>query len=160
GKERFAPYLPMDRSFVNWIPNYPYPYVIGRLCWQVPCMTPSDWQAQHRHKPKNPQTVDDWNAALDCTVVKQGRFCMAFHPHGWIRNEQVVEFIDHAVKTHGKKVKFLTFKEALERLQKNALGGSSGEQRIQGQCVLDLNGDGFADVVIPNPQKGKTRLWS
>lgn len=94
GKERFTPYLPMDRSFVNWIANYPYPYVIGRQCWQFPCMTPSDWQAQYRHKPNNPQTVEDWKAALDCTLIKQGVFCMVFHPHGWIRNEQVVEFID------------------------------------------------------------------
>src|SRR5438874_313702 len=116
GGERFKKYLPLDRSFVNTIENYPYPYVIGKLCWEFPCMTPSDWQAQHLHKPNNPQTVEDWKAALDCTVIKQGVFCMVFHPHGWIRNEQVVEFIDYAVKTHGKKVKFLTFKEALERI--------------------------------------------
>src|SRR5262249_10200432 len=109
------------RSFVNWIENYPYPYVIGRLCWQFPCMTPSDWQAQHRHKPNNPQTVADWKAALDCTVIKQGVFCMVFHPHGWIRNDQVVEFIDYATEKYGKKVKFLTFKEALERLNEGLL---------------------------------------
>lgn len=123
GNERFTPYLPKDRSFVNWITNYPYPYVIGRLCWQFPCMTPSDWQAQHRHKPNNPKTVEDWKAALDCTVIKQGVFCMVFHPHGWIRNDQVVEFIDYAVQKHGKKVRFLNFREAVDRLHVTLLGG-------------------------------------
>src|SRR5262249_16620853 len=118
-EERFKAYLPADRSFVNTIDNYPYPYVIGRLCWEFPCMTPSDWQAQHRHESNNPQTVADWKAALDCTVKKQGVFCLVFHPHGWIKNEQVVDFIDYAVKKHGKKVKFLTFKEALERLNEH-----------------------------------------
>src|SRR5262245_40120169 len=118
GEERFKAYLPADRSFVNTIENYPYPYVIGRLCWEFPCMTPSDWQAQHRHESNNPQTAADWKAALDCTVKKQGVFCLVFHPHGWIKNEQVVDFIDYAVTKHGKKVKFLTFREALERLNR------------------------------------------
>lgn len=118
GQERFKRYLPLDRSFVNTIENYPYPYVIGNLCWQFPCMTPSDWQAQHLQKPNNPQTVEDWKIALDCTVIKQGVFCMVYHPHGWIRSDQVVEFIDHAVAKHGKKVKFLTFREAGDRLFK------------------------------------------
>lgn len=125
GKERFKRYLPMDRSFVNTIENYPYPYVIGNLCWQFPCMTPSDWQANHLQKPNNPKTVEDWKAALDCTVIKQGVMTMVFHPHGWIRNDQVVELIDYAVAKHGKKVKFLTFKEVLERLDRSLLGGAS-----------------------------------
>ena len=43
-------------SFVNTIEDYPYPYVIGRLCWEFPCATPSDWQAQNLHKPNNPKT--------------------------------------------------------------------------------------------------------
>jgi hypothetical protein len=125
GQERFKKYLPLDRSFVNTIENYPYPYVIGKLCWEFPCMTPSDWQAQHLHKPNNPQTVADWKAALDCTIIKQGVFCMVFHPHGWIKNDQIIELIDHAVAKHGKKVKFLTFKEAQERLDKNVFDGQS-----------------------------------
>jgi hypothetical protein len=45
GRERFRKYLPFD-SFVNTIDDYPYPYVIGRLCWEFPCATPSDWEAQ------------------------------------------------------------------------------------------------------------------
>jgi putative membrane-bound dehydrogenase-like protein len=124
GTERFLPYLPADRSFVNTIENYPYPYVIAELCWQFPCVTPSDWQANHRHKPNNPKTVKDWKAALDCTVIKKGVMTMVFHPHGWIRNDQIVELIDYADKKYGKRVKFLNFREALERLEVHALGGN------------------------------------
>jgi hypothetical protein len=125
GRERFKKYLPTDKPFVNTIENYPYPYVIGKLCWEFPCMTPSDWQAQSLHKSSNPQTVADWKAALDCTVIKQGVFSMVFHPHGWIKNDQIIDLIDYAVAKHGKKVKFLTFKEAQERLDKNLFEGKS-----------------------------------
>src|SRR5262249_56721189 len=59
---RFERYLPADRSFVNTIANYPYPYLInhaerpdGTFCWEFPCMTPSDWQAQHFQKSNNPK---------------------------------------------------------------------------------------------------------
>src|SRR5438876_7258471 len=119
GTERFRKYLPRDRTFVNTIEDYPYPYVIGRLCWQFPCVTPIDWKAQHLHKPNNPQTVKDWQAALDCTVIKKGVMTMVFHPHGWIKNDQLVELVDYADKKYGKKVKFLNFREALERLTDN-----------------------------------------
>src|SRR5205085_2191665 len=152
GQERFTRYLPADRSFVNTIEDYPYPYVIGRLCWQFPCVTPSDWQAQHLQKSNNPNTVRDWKAALDCTVIKQGVFCLVFHPHGWIKSDQIVELIDHAVSKHGKKVKFLTFREAQERLNKNLLGGHPlrDPERSQdhGVRLIDLNNDGYLDVVI------------
>lgn len=163
GQEKFRKYLPVERSFVNTIEDYPYPYVIGRLCWEFPCVTPSDWAAQHYHKPNNPITVRDWKAALDATVIKQGVFCLVFHPHNWIKNEQVVELIDHAVAKHGKKVKFLSFREAQERLNQNLLGGQAlrtAEGRDNGVRLLDLNNDGFIDVVIGNEQVRQTRLWS
>jgi peptidoglycan/xylan/chitin deacetylase (PgdA/CDA1 family) len=125
GQERFIRYLPADRSFVNTIENYPYPYLIGRRCWEFPCVTPSDWEAQHLQKPNNPNTVRDLKAALDCAVAKKGVFCLVFHPHGWIRNDQIVELIDHAVTKHGKKVKFLNFREAHDLLAKNLQGDHS-----------------------------------
>ena len=71
GRERFRKYLPFP-SFVNTIENYPYPYVIGGLCWEFPCIVPSDWEGQHLQKPNNPKTVEDLKAALDLVVLKQG----------------------------------------------------------------------------------------
>ncbi|MSQ96229.1 MAG: hypothetical protein EXR98_16985 [Gemmataceae bacterium] len=159
GKERFKKYLPGDRDFVNWIENYPYPYVIGKYCWQFPCMTPSDWQAQHLQKPNNPITLRDWKAALDCTVIKKGVFNMVFHPHGWIKPEQVIDFIDHAVAKHGKKVKFLTFKEAHDRLQKSLFHGDQWRGCADSVLLLDVNNDGYLDIVDLRAGHGKTYLW-
>ncbi|MFO0977285.1 MAG: neutral/alkaline non-lysosomal ceramidase N-terminal domain-containing protein [Planctomycetaceae bacterium] len=130
GKERFWKYLPKNNkyggnthdTFVNYIKNYPYPYVINNSCWEIPCLAPSDWSAQHLHGVHNPMTVDDWKAAIDLTVHKQGCFSLVFHPHGWIKPEQVVEMIDHAVAKHGNKVKFLNFREVAERLEKAESG--------------------------------------
>jgi putative membrane-bound dehydrogenase-like protein len=163
GQDRFRKYLPADRSFVNTIEDYPYPYVIGRLCWEFPCVMPSDWLAQHRQQPANPLTLADWKAALDATVIKQGVFCLIFHPYGWSRNEQIVDLIEHAVTKHGKKVKFLNFREAQERLNKNLLGGQplrTADGRDNGARLLDLDNDGYMDVVIGNDKVRQTRTWS
>jgi putative membrane-bound dehydrogenase-like protein len=163
GQDKFLKYIPADRSFVNTVENYPYPYIIGKLCWEFPCATPSDWQANHYHKPNNPITVRDWKAALDATVIKQGVFTMVFHPHGWIKNDQLVDLIDYAVEKHGKKIKFLTFREALERINKNLLGGQplrAPDGGDNGVRLIDLDNDGFLDVVIGNEKVRQTRLWS
>src|SRR5207249_2677508 len=122
GREKFRKYVPFP-SFTTTIADYPYPYVIGKLCWEFPALMPSDWDAQHLHGANNPATVADWKATLDATVLKQGVLDLIFHPHGWIRSEQIVELIDYAVQKHGSKVRFLTFREAQERLDKNLLLG-------------------------------------
>src|SRR5262249_20102368 len=101
--------------------------------------------------------------ALDAIVLKQGVFNLIFHPHGWIKSEQIVDFIDYAVAKHGKKVKFLTFKGAQERLNKNLLAGNALRNAVgldNGVRLIDLNNDGFLDVVISNTQTQKMRLWS
>ncbi|WLD11502.1 PVC-type heme-binding CxxCH protein [Planctellipticum variicoloris] len=170
GDERFLKYFPKglkrgevthDR-FVNYVENYPYPYVANKLCWEFPCMTPSDWEANFLHQPNNPQTVEDLKAALDITVHKQGVLNLVFHPHGWIKAEQVNELIDHAVAKHGKKVKFLTFKEALERLNKNLLAGQSlrDEQGSDNDIrIVDLDNDGFLDVMIQQKTNRYVNHW-
>jgi len=162
GQDRFQKYAPKDRAFVNRIDDYPYPYVIGRLCWEFPCIAPSDWSAQHAQGEANPKTLTDMQAGIDAAVAKQGVFTMVFHPYTWIRNDQIVALIDHAVAKHGKKVKFLNFPEALARLEKNVLGGQSlrrGDGGDNGARMLDLNGDGFLDAVIGNPKLQQTRIW-
>jgi putative membrane-bound dehydrogenase-like protein len=167
GREKFRKYLPAETnaaikvsmgSFTTTIEDYPYPYVIGKLCWEFPAMIPSDWEAFNLHGSTNAITLADWKAALDAVVIKQGVMPIVFHPHGWSSPRQFVEFIDYAVGRHGKKVKFLTFREAQERLDRNLLAGKTlraANGGGNGVRILDLNNDGFMDVVAPK----LTRVW-
>jgi len=161
GKAKFEKYIPFD-SYVVTIENYPYPYAIGNRIWEMPCMVPSDWEAQHLHGNSNPITVEDWKAAIDVTVLKQGVFNFVFHPAGWVRNTQMIEWIDHITEKHGPKVKFLNFREARERLTKNLLGGQSLKAPNgydNGVRLIDLDNDGFMDVIIGNENLQQTRRW-
>lgn len=158
-RERFRKYLPFP-SFVNTIEDYPYPYVIGGKCWEFPCVVPSDWEAQNIQQPNNPKTVEDLKAALDCVVIKQGVFPLVFHPHGWIRPEQVEELIDHAVQRHGRKVRFMSFLEANMKIWTvdNGLFANlrDNDGDSNGTVILDLDGDGHMDVFGPD----SARAWS
>ncbi|MBH57199.1 MAG: dehydrogenase [Planctomycetaceae bacterium] len=161
GTSRFQYYLPFD-SFVNTIENYPYPFVQAGVCWQFPCVVPSDWEAQNIHRSNNPDTVRDMKLALDATVIKKGVYPLVFHPHGWIRNDQIVELINHAHSKYGKRVKFLSFRDCLQRINQHLLNGSSlraenGEEN--GVRLIDLNNDNFMDVVIGNEEQRLTRIY-
>lgn len=162
GSERFRDLIPFD-SFVNTIEDYPYPYVIGKRCWEIPCTVPSDWEGQKLHGVNSPETVADMKAAIDAAVLKQGVYTLVFHPHGWIRNDQVIELIEHAVARHGNRVKFLNFREVADRLNanlldnqplRNAAGGGNGVR------LIDVDRDGYLDVVIGNMNLRATRVWS
>ncbi len=153
GKERFRKFIPFQ-NFVNTIENYPYPYVIGGTCWEFPCIVPDDWSGFNLNKAGSPRTLADLEAALDCVVLKQGVFDFVFHPYGWIKPAQVVELIDHAVAKHGKKVKFLSFREALERLNKNLLKGQelrASDGKASGVRLVDADGDGYLEVAAGSP---------
>ena len=159
---RFEKYVPRDREFVNYIEDYPYPFVVARLCWELPSAMPDDWQGFNIQEAHNPVTVRDMMAALDATVIKQGVYTLTHHVDRWIRSDQVIELIDHAVEKHGKKVMFLNFREVNERLTKNLLGGvplRAANGQDNGVRILDLNADGFMDVVIGNESVRETRIW-
>ena len=161
-RPRFRRYLPFP-SFVNTIEDYPYPYVIGNTTWQFPCAVPSDWQAQHVQGVNHQVTVDDWKRVLDATIIKQGVLPLVFHPHGWIRNDQIVELIDYAEATYGSRVKFLTFRESLDRINQNLLGGQALKSTLgsdNGIRILDIDHDGYMDIAAGNQDVKFTRIWS
>ncbi|MGB0742382.1 MAG: polysaccharide deacetylase family protein [Planctomycetaceae bacterium] len=101
GEDRFLRYLPTanhfrglnNDHFVNYVRDYPWPWVVNGDCWEIPCLAPSDWSAQHLQGVNNPRTLEDWKAAIDLTVAAEGCFSLVFHPHGWIQAEQVVELL-------------------------------------------------------------------
>lgn len=163
GEERFERYIPFP-SFVNKVHNYPYPFVIGKQCWEFPCTIPDDWQAQNIQQPNNPRTVDDIVGAIDAAVIKKGIANIVFHPYAWIRNLQMAEVVDRVDKKYGKRVKFLTFKECIDRINQNLLAGQpirrpegGGDNGVR---VVDLNRDGFLDVIIGNEDRKLARIWN
>ena len=168
---RFAKYFPSEMrppvkvslaDYAGFIEDYPYPYVFGKLAWEFPCITPSDWQASNALGPKTGEMLDDWKAALDAVVKARGVFTSVFHPHGWSTPEQWVEFIGHVQRTYGARVKFLTFREAMERIEKNALAGHplrAADGGDGGVRMLDVDADGFMDVVIGTESTQLTRIW-
>lgn len=163
GRPRFTKYIPRDRNFVNYVENYPYPFVVDHLCWEMPSPIPDDWLGINLQGNHNPDTVRDMKAVIDATAIKQGTFTLTFHPDRWIRNDQVIELIDHAVGRYGKKIMFLNFREVHQRLTANLLGGQplrADDGSDNGVRVLDLNNDGYMDVVIGNDRVRQTRLWS
>ena len=163
GRPRFTKYIPHDRNFVNYIHNYPYPYIVDHVCWEMPSPMPDDWLGFNLQGAHHDATVRDMKAAIDVAVLKQGTFTLTFHPDRWIRNDQVIELIDHATDRHGQKVKFLNFREVLDLLTTNLLGGQplrAADGSDNGIRTLDLNNDGFMDVVIGNDAVRQTRVWS
>ena len=162
GSSRFSRYFPFE-LFVNKVENYPYPFPVAKLCWEFPLAVPSDWQAQKLQKPNNPKTVEDLKVAVDATVHKRGMANIVFHPHGWIRSDQMVDVIDHANDRWGSKIRVLNFRECVDRLTKHLLAGQplrAEDGLDNGVRLLDLNNDGYLDVVIGNAQLQLTRLWN
>jgi putative membrane-bound dehydrogenase-like protein len=160
-KPRFSKYVPFP-AFKTTIENYPFPYVINNVLWEMPFVAPSDWESFHIQGNLAPQMLEDWQKALDIIVQKRGTFNFVFHPHGWSGTNQMVDFIDYAEKKHAGQVRFLNYREVEERLNKNLLLGQPLRTETgadNGVRLIDLNNDGILDVVIGNEKLRRTRLW-
>ncbi len=156
--EAYAPFL----NYAATISEYPYPYVVGGNIWELPIVVPTDWQAQHRRGVNHPQTVAEVKRAFDIVIEAKGLYTWCFHPHGWIRNTQIIEVIDHVRSRYGARVKFLNIQETLERLTEHMLGGVAlrdADGSDGGVRLVDIDGDGRMDVVVGNDARRETRVW-
>jgi putative membrane-bound dehydrogenase-like protein len=162
GRDRFRKYLPFP-AFTTTIENYPYPYVHTRFIWEMPFVAPSDWQSFNLQGSAQPQLLEDWKTALDLVALKQGTFNFVFHPTGWSAPTQHVAFVDYAVERFGRRIKFLNYREAHQRLTTHLLAGQplrAADGSDNGARLLDLNDDGYLDVMIGNAQLRQTRVWN
>lgn len=155
GTHRFASRItgiPYTKKFVNYVEDYPYPYVINGRIWELPAIIPGDAHGVHAYGRMSDETVEDWKRALDITFAKQGVMTICFHPHGYIDSKQMVAFIDYAERTYGKQIKFLNCREVMQRIEHNALN-SLPPAPIR---LADINADGHLDVI----HLDQTRIWN
>ena len=120
--------------------------------WEFPWTQPSDWYAATIFQGK---AFEDTKIALDVVVKKQGVGTFAFHPYDWFESGVFRDLVDYAAATYSRRVKFLNFHEAANRLQQHLLL----EQPLQSVRLLDLNNDGFLDVVICSDNVMVTMSW-
>ncbi len=183
GRDRFAKYLPGRRGGKEWkqkslagfgtfIENHPYPYAINDACWEFPCVVPSDWESYNVQDKVNPRLLEDWKAALDACVLKKGAFTLIFHPHGWSSSEQLVSLVDYAESKYGKRVAFMNFAEAKAKLDHVSKDGHRAPGPKQqgvplpdkaqgpGAWFVDLNGDGYDDLVVSNAREYGIYLYN
>lgn len=147
----------------NYVENYPYPFVVGRLIWEFPCNVPGDHQADFHAQLYGPRVVKESEKSIDATVLKQGLLTFVFHPHGKISPAEMITIIDYAVEKYGKRIEFLNTRDVQERIDRNLLVGHplrASDGSDNGVRLLDVNNDGFIDVVIGNEKAQRTRLWS
>ena len=114
------------------------------------------------HGNQNPVTIADFKAAIDAAVAKKGAVSLCFHSGGWMRPDQMAAIVDHSDRTHGKKVKFLNMREMHGRMVEHMLIGHplrDAEGGDNGVRVLDIDADGYMDVVIGNAKAKLSRVW-
>ncbi|HSI61531.1 MAG TPA: PVC-type heme-binding CxxCH protein, partial [Candidatus Saccharimonadia bacterium] len=105
-------------------------------------------------------------------VQKKGMMNLCIHPHGWIQASQMVEFIQYAHEKYGSRVKFLSMRDAGEKLAKLDISKHqqpsrkipetplpdgvtivNAQGRDNGVRFVDLNGDGYNDIVFSNAER-------
>jgi hypothetical protein len=160
GRPRFAKYLNVG-GFAQeiYIENYPYPFAIGQLIWEFPLIQPDD--SISRWVPDAP-VVREMNAAIDVAVIKKGICPIVFHTYNWMSQAEVNQVIDYADQTYGSQVEFMTIPTAVQLIEQNMLAGNclrATNGQDNGVRIMDVNNDGYMDVVIGNEILQQTRIW-
>lgn len=169
GRPRFRKYFNQghtifgraDYQYGNAIYNYPYPILVAGVCWEVPMMVSDHTAAEYRELYGN-HTLRDWKAGLDAMMLKRGILSICFHASYRLQPEDHAALADYMHTKYGSRVLFLNFAEVQERINKNMLAGQpirAANGQDNGVRVLDINGDGYLDVVIGNEHLMQTRIW-
>jgi len=172
GRDRYRKFLNQEGNvfkpgeshyeFTNYVENYPYPFVIAGI-WEVPIGMPGDHNADFYALRYGRRLLMEWEKLIDAGVLKQGLTGLGFHPHGKVSPDELVQIVDYAAKKYGKRIEFLTIRDVQDRIDRNLLAGHplrASDGSDNGVRLLDLNNDGFLDVVIGNEKAQRTRLWS
>jgi hypothetical protein len=133
----------------------PFPWVAQRICWVFPAVPAGAGG-------KSPKVLSDWKRAVDHSVQRQGVCPLVVRLEKGDSSAELIEWIDYAVATYGTRVRFLTIREALERLETQLLDGQplrAANGQDNGVRLLELNADGFLDVVIGSEKFGRTKVW-
>lgn len=157
---KFVDGIPFTKSFRNYVVDYPYPFVLNRTIWELPATIPGDAHGVHAYGRESDETVADWKRAIDRVVEMKGVYTLCFHPHGYIKSEQLVDLVDYANRKYGHRIRFLNCREIDDRLTDNLCNGiplrdpngTGNHLRL-----ADVNADGFLDVLIG---QGEARIWN
>ncbi|MEX2577687.1 MAG: FG-GAP-like repeat-containing protein [Verrucomicrobiales bacterium] len=164
GRKRFVKFIhgiPFTETYRNYVTDYPYPFVINRTLWELPAAIPGDAHGVHAYGNKSEEILEDWKRALDVAVAMKGVYTLCFHPHGYVRSDQIAALVDYADRTYGGRVKFLNCREVYDRLTRHLCAGvplREAEGDDGGVRLADVNADGHLDVLLG--PRSKTRIWN
>jgi hypothetical protein len=112
GRKYLAP------GFLNFISDYPYPYLVAGRFWEIPFCSPSDYQSFAK-KESAAVVLNDWKYALDQTVRMHGTMPLLVHNNDWVSLETISAFITYARERYGERIEFMTVREVYDLLQKS-----------------------------------------
>ena len=154
---RYLANIPGCSRYVNVIRDYPYPYVVDGIFWELPVVVPTPAQVG------DPTALlQGWHDALAEVVKRKGLCTIALRGDSNLTGEMLASWIDQAHRTYGNRVKFLNSQEIHDRLSDNLLGGQRLRNQLgadNGVRLADLNQDGLLDVLIGN-NSPKSRVWN
>ncbi len=170
GRPRFTKYFNQGVTifgrpnyyYGNYVMNYPFPYQVATLAWELPTLFSDHAGAEYWPIYGN-RNLKEWVAAMDLAVLMEGSFALCFHAHGRTQPGELVDFVDIAQDKYPKEVKFLNVQEVVARINKHLLLDQPLRHPENGQDngvrMVDVNDDGYMDVLIGNEHLQRTRLW-
>lgn len=183
GVSKLGNFIEADTSIVNfqnkhaasmfpnatWIDDYPYPFVTGNhLLMEFPS-GPCDslycgWTGAECRRTFGEHWLSMWQAIVGHAFTRKGIvvFCCHLASEQKPSPEKVTQFVKHVRTETDGRARFLTFKQAQQRMQEHMFFGQAlrrSDGLDNGVRLLDLNQDGYMDVVVGNELVTKSGIW-